>query len=108
FAVCYPASKAAMTQYLKGLHLALRHRGVAVTNVRFGFVDTKMADAPVRPLMISVDRAARVLWNAIEERPAIRTYPRTAGVAALALRGWIALRLALSRGPRRPSRLAAR
>ncbi|MCX5742898.1 MAG: SDR family NAD(P)-dependent oxidoreductase, partial [Proteobacteria bacterium] len=39
----YAASKAGLSAYLEGLALAARPHVVAVTNVRFGFVDTAMA-----------------------------------------------------------------
>ena len=53
----YHASKAGFSSYLAGLALALKPRGVYVSNVRFGFVDTKMAKGDVRPFMMSVDKA---------------------------------------------------
>jgi len=37
----YAASKAGLSSYLAGLALALRPYGVSVTNIRFGFVETK-------------------------------------------------------------------
>jgi NAD(P)-dependent dehydrogenase (short-subunit alcohol dehydrogenase family) len=52
-APAYFASKAGMSRYLRGLALALRPRGVDVTTVRFGLVDTKMAKGPVKPALIS-------------------------------------------------------
>jgi short-subunit dehydrogenase len=55
----YHASKAGFSNYLEGLALALRPKGVHVTNLRFGFVDTKMAKGDVKPFMMGVDRAAR-------------------------------------------------
>ncbi|MCB9089370.1 MAG: SDR family NAD(P)-dependent oxidoreductase [Calditrichae bacterium] len=39
----YHAAKAGFSNYLEGLALALKPSGVRVTNLRFGFVDTKMA-----------------------------------------------------------------
>ena len=39
----YHASKAGFFNYLGVLALALKPKGVHVTNVRFGFVNTKMA-----------------------------------------------------------------
>ncbi len=71
----YSASKAGLSAWLGGLALALRPWGVHVTNVRLGFVDTKMAKARVRPLMISVERAVDVVWECLEKKPARRTYP---------------------------------
>ncbi len=72
----YAASKAGMSSYLLSLGAVLRPRGVAVSTVRFGYVDTKMAKGPVRPLMISVDRAVGVLIRCIRKRPAVVSYPR--------------------------------
>jgi short-subunit dehydrogenase len=71
----YGASKAGMTAYLLGLRAALRKSGVIVSVVRFGFVDTKMAKARLRPMMITPDRAAEVLLGVIRRGPAIKTYP---------------------------------
>ncbi|HSS37711.1 MAG TPA: SDR family NAD(P)-dependent oxidoreductase, partial [Polyangia bacterium] len=66
----YAASKAGLSSYLGGLALALGPRGVAVTNVRFGFVDTKLARARQRPFMITVERAVDVLVKALKTRRA--------------------------------------
>jgi len=71
----YAASKAGLSSYLEGLALALRPHGVQVTNLRFGFVDTKMAKSPVKPFMMTVDRAARHVVRAIDRRPAVLSRP---------------------------------
>jgi short-subunit dehydrogenase len=71
----YAASKAGLSSYLGGLALALRPTGVAITNVRLGFVETKMAKARVRPFMISPDEAAAVVVRSLERRPARLTHP---------------------------------
>jgi short-subunit dehydrogenase len=84
----YAASKAALSSYFEGLALALRPRGVAVTNVRFGFVDTKMAKASVRPFMITADRAAAVILRALRTRPIRVTFPLRAS-AMMALLRWV-------------------
>ncbi|MEU4561053.1 SDR family NAD(P)-dependent oxidoreductase [Actinoplanes sp. NPDC023936] len=72
----YAASKAGLTSYLMGLDAALRPRSVAVTTVRFGFVDTKMATSPVTPFRISAEQAAGVLMRCVRKRPALVSYPR--------------------------------
>ena len=72
----YAASKAGMTSYLIGLGAVLRPRGVAVSTVRFGFVDTKMAKGAVKPMMITVERAVDVLMRCVRRRAAVVTYPR--------------------------------
>jgi NAD(P)-dependent dehydrogenase (short-subunit alcohol dehydrogenase family) len=89
----YAASKAGLSSWLGGLALALRPRGVFVTNVRFGFVDTKMAKAKSRPFMMSVDRAVDVLFDCLARKPARRTAPRVMDLLVKIL-GWVtALRL---------------
>jgi NAD(P)-dependent dehydrogenase (short-subunit alcohol dehydrogenase family) len=84
----YAASKAALSLYFEGLALALRSRGVAVTNVRFGFVDTKMAKASARPFLISAEKAAAVVVRALRMRPVRITYPLRMAILASILR-WL-------------------
>jgi short-subunit dehydrogenase len=71
----YAGSKAGMSSYLEGLALACRKHGVHVTNVRFGFVDTEMAKADVKPFMITADRAAALVVKCIAKKPIRYTYP---------------------------------
>lgn len=71
----YHASKAGFSSYLEGLALALKKTGVSVSNIRFGFVDTKMAKGERRPFMMSVDRAAAHVLRCIEKKPARLTAP---------------------------------
>jgi NAD(P)-dependent dehydrogenase (short-subunit alcohol dehydrogenase family) len=72
----YSASKAGLSAWMGGLALALRPRGVHLTNVRLGFVDTKMAKAKLRPMMISVERAVDLICDCLDKKPAQRTFPR--------------------------------
>ena len=74
----YHASKAGFTNYLGGLAIALKPRGVHVTNVRFGFVDTKMAKGDVKPFMMSVEKAVDHLERCIKRKPVRYTAPRIA------------------------------
>jgi NAD(P)-dependent dehydrogenase (short-subunit alcohol dehydrogenase family) len=84
----YAASKAALSSYFEAVALAARPSGVRVTNIRFGFVDTKMARAPLRPFMRSVDWAVKVVLRALD-RGAIRvTRPRRL-VPLVGLLRWI-------------------
>ncbi|MGW0502664.1 SDR family NAD(P)-dependent oxidoreductase [Micromonospora sp. NPDC003241] len=76
----YTGSKAGLSSYLMGLSAALRGQGVSVTTVRFGFVDTKMAKGPVRPLMMTVDRAVDVLVRCVRNRPVLVSRPRRAAL----------------------------
>jgi NAD(P)-dependent dehydrogenase (short-subunit alcohol dehydrogenase family) len=86
-APAYAASKAGMTYYLEGLAGAVRSTGVAVVNVRLGFVDTKMAKSPWKPWMIGADEAAeRTLRSPLQGRPTSRVnIPRRAAAVAIAV-----------------------
>ena len=74
----YHASKAGFSNYLGGLALALNPKGVHVTNVRFGFVDTKMAKGDFKPFMMSVEKAVEHLESCIRKKPASYTAPKIA------------------------------
>ena len=89
----YGASKAGYSTYLNSLALGHKKHGIAVTNVRFGFVDTKMAKGDLRPFMISVDRAAKVLMRCVHKRPMQMTYPKTMGAVVRVLRKLQSLRI---------------
>jgi hypothetical protein len=73
---------------LNGLGRALNPKGVFVTNVRFGFVDTKMAKGKIKPFMISVDKAVDHLENCIRNKPLNYTAPK-AVVPLIKFRKWM-------------------
>jgi len=100
----YAASKAALSNYFEGLGLALRPHGVAVSNLRLGFVDTKMARASVRPFMYTLDQAVDVVESVLRKRPLRLT--RALSIAPLVrLLAWISRwRVLLARGPACPGR----
>jgi len=98
----YPASKAAMSSYFEGLGLALRRHGVAVSNLRLGFVDTKMARGMVRPFMYTLDRAVDVVEKVLRRRPLRFTRPLSMALLVRLL-AWICRwRVFLTRGPVSP------
>jgi short-subunit dehydrogenase len=74
----YPASKAGFSSYLAGLARAAKRKDVRVTNVRFGFVDTKMAKAKVKPFMMSVEKAVNHLEYCIKNQPVRYSAPKIA------------------------------
>jgi len=74
----YHASKAGFSNYLGGLALALNSKGVNVTNVRFAFVDTKMAKGDIKPFMMSVEKAVDHLEFCISKKPVCYTAPKIA------------------------------
>jgi len=72
----YHASKAGLSNYLGGLALALKPMGVFVTNLRFGFVDTKMAKGDIKPFMMSVEKAVDSVMSCIDKKPVSYTSPK--------------------------------
>jgi short-subunit dehydrogenase len=74
----YHASKAGVSNYLRGLALAVNSKGVHITNVRFGFVDTKMAKGTIKPFMMTVEKAVDHLELCIRKKPVCYTAPKIA------------------------------
>jgi short-subunit dehydrogenase len=75
----YCASKAAVNVYMEGLRIGLRARGLVVTTVCPGFVETPMApmDAAATPFLISADAAARRIARLIaRRRGGVHRFPR--------------------------------
>jgi len=69
-APAYSASKAFMSTYLEGLYIRARKikAPIAVTDIRPGFVDTKMSKGEKRFWVMPVQKAARQIFRAIEKR----------------------------------------
>jgi short-subunit dehydrogenase len=92
----YPASKAALSSYFEGLGLKLRDTKVRICNVRFGFVDTKMARAGLQPFRITAQEAAQRLLGLLEGRCPLRvTYPRRMAIVVAVIAAIQRLRVAL-------------
>lgn len=91
-AEAYAASKAAMSTYFLALGLKLRRVGVAITVVRFGFVNTKMARASVKPFMRSTAWAVNVLMRTLRRRPRRVSAPWTMAALVRLLRWLLAWR----------------
>ena len=72
----YHASKAGFTNYMKGIALALKSKNVHVTNVRFGFVDTKLAKGDIRPFMMSVEKSVDYIEHCMRAKPVNFTAPK--------------------------------
>jgi short-subunit dehydrogenase len=65
----YCASKAAVNAYMEGLRIALRSKGVVVTTVCPGFVETPMTPMDsAMPFLMSADAAARRIARLIAGR----------------------------------------
>ena len=73
----YGAAKAALSVYLGGLQNRLYKRGVSVTTIKPGFLDTKMSwglDLPAR-LVTDPDHAAGIAVRAILKRRGVVYVP---------------------------------
>ena len=84
----YSASKSAVSSFVEGVALAVRRSGVAISNIRFGFVDTKMAKAPSTPLIMSVEQAVEYLMYCIHKKPVRLTRPRLLAVMITMIGLW--------------------
>jgi short-subunit dehydrogenase len=73
----YSASKAAVNNYCEGLRIELRGRGVAVTTVCPGFIDTPMTKPNEfkMPFLLPPDEAARRILRAIHRKKKVFDFP---------------------------------
>lgn len=73
----YSATKAFLSTFLESLRADLHSVGVAVTDVRPGFVNTPMTDAASgpHPFLVERDRAAEIIVREIRKRRAVVAFP---------------------------------
>src|SRR5262249_41930366 len=74
----YCASKAAVNAYMEGMRIAVRRKGVVVTTVCPGFVQTAMSGMnSAMPFLLTADQAARRIARLIaHRRGGLRCFPR--------------------------------
>ncbi|MCP4703999.1 MAG: SDR family NAD(P)-dependent oxidoreductase [candidate division Zixibacteria bacterium] len=90
----YHASKAGLSSYVESMALAARPFNVAITNVRFGFVDTKMAKGSDHvPFMMSVEKSVDYIMHCIKKRPIRFTRPKKMAFLALLHRWFTRLKM---------------
>jgi short-subunit dehydrogenase len=89
----YTASKAGFSNYLISMALKLRSHGVSVTNIRFGFVDTKLPKAPWKPMMMTADQAADHVIRCLKTKPMQLSVPKLAGLAIHGIRWMQSIRI---------------
>ncbi|MGK3204116.1 SDR family oxidoreductase [Amycolatopsis sp. MEPSY49] len=66
----YAASKAGISAFVDGTRLELKRKGIAVTDVRPGYIESEMNDRIGRnPLLAKAESGARALVKAIEAEP---------------------------------------
>ncbi len=90
-AASYCSSKAGLSNFLESTGLRVRQRGVSISNIRFGFVDTKMAHSPVKPAMMTPEAAAQIILKVIDKKPLRLSRPRCIlpVIAILSAIGWV-------------------
>jgi len=86
----YCASKAAVNTFLEGLRIYLRDKGIAVTTICPGFVETPMTAVNKfhMPWLMSADRAAVLIARALARRKKVFNFPRRMG-ALMWLTRWL-------------------
>ena len=92
----YTASKAGFSNYLLSMALKLKSRGIHVTNIRFGFVDTKLPKSSWKPLMMTSDQAAAHVIRCLHTKPMQLSVPKVLGFALHCIRWLQSLRISLS------------
>ena len=73
--------------------LKLKSLGVHVTNIRFGFVDTKLPKASWKPLMMTSDQAADHVIRCLNTKPMQLSVPKVLGLALHGIRWMQSLRV---------------
>lgn len=89
----YTASKAGFSNYLISMALKLKSQNVHITNIRFGFVDTKLPKASWKPLIMTTDQAATHVIRCLKTKPMQLSIPKLAGLALHGIRWMQSLRI---------------
>jgi len=72
----YSASKAYLSAFLEALRVDLRSAGIAVTDIRPGYVRTPMTQGNASmPFAVDADTAAREIERAIRRKKAVHAFP---------------------------------
>lgn len=72
----YSASKVGVSWFWEGLGLRNTNSQIHISNIRFGFVDTKMAKSTLKPFMLSIEEAASFVLNVVRSPRLRATKPR--------------------------------
>lgn len=83
----YNSSKAALNTYLEALRNRLANRGVTVTTIKPGFVNTKLLENAAKTFwVISPEEAAAVIFKAIQNKKQTVYIPKRWGLVGLIIR----------------------
>lgn len=94
----YCATKAGLSIWMESLRLELRRKGIAVTTIQPGFVETPMTAVNDfdMPLLMPVERAAVLMARAIEKKKKVYDFPWRMSLGARIVRrlpDWLKLKL---------------
>ena len=89
----YASTKAGLSRYVESLALRVRNRNVFLTNMRFGFVDTKLASAPTKPFEMTRDKAAKHVLKALRKKPVRYSTPLRMLILVRLLHWWGRIRV---------------
>jgi short-subunit dehydrogenase len=80
----YSATKAGLSMWMESIRLELHPHGIAVTTIQPGFIETPMTEVNdfAMPLLMSADKAARLMARAIRRKKKVYNFPWRMGVAA--------------------------
>ena len=92
----YTASKAGFSNYLVSMAMKLKSQGIHITNIRFGYVDTKLPKASWKPLMMTPDQAATYVIRCLTTKPMQLSIPKILGLVLHGIRWLQSLRVWLS------------
>ena len=86
----YTSSKAAVNNFMEGLRIQLRGRGIAVTTLCPGFVRTPMTAVNEfkMPFLLEADEAARRIVRALARRRKVYNFPWPMALL-MKLTGWL-------------------
>ena len=84
-AASYSSSKSALNKTIESFRVDLRNDGIIFTNVLPGFIKTNMTDHKEfeMPFMISVNKAARLIFKAIKSKKCTYSFPFSMRVLSL-------------------------
>jgi short-subunit dehydrogenase len=86
----YCASKAAVNVYMEGLRVQVRRRGITVTTICPGFIETPMTAVNTfkMPFLMKADRAAHLIVRALKKKKKVYNFPWQT-MMLMRIAGWL-------------------
>ena len=92
----YSASKGGLSTYVESVALAVKKYNVAISNIRFGFVETKMAKGKKLPFMLTVEKAVEHILKCIKNKPIRYSRPFIMAIIVVFMRWIVRVKLLFS------------